>query len=278
MRKIDNITREELIRELTAMQRNMRRMNILVLEDTQSDYEALCEMLKDITPESTIIGPIRSVEEGRRFFNDVLPTMDDDTQLLIIADVQLEDGVSFYALSEAPADVPIIFTTAYDGYALRAFEFNSLSYMLKPIEKEPLRQAIRKSQERLVSNRHREELFRLLAKRAKYRERFLVSTYNGEKVVHVKEIRYIMSEQKTTYIFSHDGTSHAIDMTLKDMAEQLNPQRFMRVNRKFIIPITEVQHFEQLQNGRERLVIKGPDSPEIDISRENKHNVHRWIE
>lgn len=249
-------------------------MNVLILEDEIYNYHLLCTMLADMLPDCTIHGPIVSIKDGKRFFSKSKESID-----LIIADIQLTDGLSFHALEDAPADVPIIFTTAYDEYALRAFEYNSLSYLLKPIDENELKKAIRKASERLITDDKRKEFFSLIAESGRYRERIMVNTFKGEKVVGVGEVRYIVSENKNTYIVLHDGTSYYIDMTLTLIADQLNPRKFMRVNRKYIVPLTEVEGFERDINGKERLILKeGVKNPVIVISRDNKRNVHNWID
>lgn len=249
-------------------------MNVLIFEDEVYNYHLLCTMLADMLPECTILGPIASITDGKAFFRKNNENID-----LIIADIQLTDGLSFYALQDAPADVPIIFTTAYDEYALRAFKYNSLSYLLKPIDEQELSTAIRKARERLITDDKRQTFFSLLAENARYRERIVVNTYKGEKVVGLEEVHYIVSENKITYIVLHDGTSYYINMTLTNLAEQLNPRKFMRVNRKYIVPISEVEGMERDINGKERLLLKeSVKNPLIIISRDNKHNVHNWIE
>ncbi len=111
-----------------------------------------------------------------------------------------------------------------------------------------------------------------------YRERFIVNTFKGEKVVDVSEVRYIVSENKSTYIVLHDGSSFNIDMPLSIIAGQLCPRTFMKVNRKYIIPLSMVERFEQDINGKERLILKhGRKNPKITISRDNKNIVHNWV-
>lgn len=247
-------------------------MNILIFEDEIYNYHFLYEMLTKLLPQSDIRGPLASIAEGKRFFATNQERID-----LIIADIQLNDGLSFVALSEAPADVPIIFTTAYDEYALKAFEYNSLSYLLKPIDEDELHIAIRKSQERLISDDHRKELFLNISNHNKYRERFIINTFKGEIVVHVSQIRYFVSEEKSTFIKMLDGSSHTIDLSLKAIEEQLNPNEFMRVNRKFIVPMQQIERFERGINGKETLILKGQNPPSITISRDSKQKVHDWI-
>lgn len=247
-------------------------MTIVIFEDEQYNFDLLCEMLGEILPDSNVIGPLTTIVEGQDFFARNTEHID-----VIIADIQLNDGLSFYALTDAPADVPIIFTTAYDEYALKAFEYNSLSYLLKPVDDEELRDAIRKTQERLITDEHREELFMMLSQHARYRERFIVKTYKDDKVINISQMRYAVSEQKCTYIVLTDGASYELDRTLSQLAEELDPRKYMRVNRKYIVPSREVAGFEHLTNGKEMLLLHGDNPPEVIISRDNKENVHKWL-
>lgn len=247
-------------------------MTILIFEDEQYNYDLLCDLLNEQLPECNVIGPIGSIVEGQNFFANNKERID-----IIIADIQLSDGLSFYALTSAPQDVPIIFTTAYEEYALKAFEYNSLSYLLKPVDEEELFDAIRKTQERMITDEHRAELFALLSEHARYRERFIVKTFKDEKVINLSDMRYIVSEQKSAFIKLVDGTSYELDKSLNQITEELDPRLYMRVNRKFIVPSREVERFEAGTNGKELLILKGDNPPEIIISRENKDNVHKWL-
>lgn len=248
-------------------------MNILIFEDEQYNYDLLCQMLAEQIDDCHLYGPLTSITEGKSFFATNNERID-----LIIADIQLNDGLSFYALTDAPSDIPIIFTTAYDEYALKAFEYNSLSYLLKPVDEDELHDAIRKTQERMITDEHREELFRLLSESECYRERFFVKTFRGEKVISITEIRYIVSEQKSTYLVLKDGSSYELDKSLSILEEELNPRRFMRVNRKYIIPADEVSHFNSGSNGKEQLILRGDNPPEIIVSRAKKDSVHKWLQ
>jgi DNA-binding LytR/AlgR family response regulator len=231
-------------------------MNILILEDDIYSYYQLCSIITDMLPDSNIIGPMTSVKSCSRFFQD-----NKEPLHLIITDVNLEDGTAFTALDEAPPEVPVVFTTSHEEYALRAFDYNSLAYLLKPIDEARLKKALRK------------------ALGMEYRERFIVNTFKGEKVVSVDDIRYFVSENKLTYIVLNNGTSFNVDLTLTAIDAQLNPKRFMRVNRKYIVPVNMVDILERDINGKERLKLKpGKKNPEIIISRDNKQNVHNWID
>ncbi|MBP5479651.1 MAG: response regulator transcription factor [Bacteroidaceae bacterium] len=247
-------------------------MTIVIFEDEIFNYHLMCDMLQKILPSCNILEPISTVAEGRKFFADGKVRPD-----IIIADIQLNDGLSFSALVDAPADIPIIFTTAYDEYALRAFEFNSLSYLLKPVDTDSLQKAINKALSRLITDEERKELLRLMSQHSQYRERFLLHTSTGEMVVPLSLVRYIMTMNKSSFIVLHNGTMYNTDLSLTDIDSQLDPTRFMRVNRQFIIPASEVVGFERDTNGKERMIIKGDDVPEIIISRDKRNAVHEWV-
>ena len=223
-------------------------------------------------PSALLIGPIPTVAEARHFF------LSESEADIIIADIQLNDGLSFDALSCAPDNVPIIFTTAHEEYALKAFEFNSLSYLLKPIEEDTLRTALKKAQRLIPANAHNvKHKVPTLSKKEKFRERFMVKTVKGEKMIPVSGIRYFVSEQKNTYLKLLDNTSYPINIPLEKLSTMLDPQKFMRVNRKFIVPLEQVSETERLSNGKEKLILKGDNPPEIIISRTRRNEVGEWI-
>ncbi|MDE6152349.1 MAG: LytTR family DNA-binding domain-containing protein, partial [Prevotella sp.] len=161
-------------------------------------------------------------------------------------------------------------------HALQAFGYNSLSYLLKPVGEEELAAAISKARNLLMPHRRRQR--KNVTGEDTYRERFLVKTTKGEKVILTANIRYILSEQKTTYIKLQDGTSYALQATLDDVAAQLNPRRFMRVNRKYIIPLEQVTGTERLGNGKMSIHLTGDHYPEINVSRTRKAEVCKWLE
>lgn len=244
-------------------------MKILVFEDEIYNFRLLKHMLEEIDSSYYIVGPISSVVQGMEYFQ-LCHDVD-----LIIADIQLNDGLSFEALKYAPEDVPIIFTTAYDEYALQAFDYNSLSYLLKPIDSGKLRRALNKAKR--LHHAELPQVVKAITENGPYRERFVVKSFNGDKVVLVENVRYIVSEQKTTYLKLLDGTSHPINLPLEPLALQMNPKKFMRVNRKYIVPVEQISGTQRMENGKMRLILKGDDSAEIIVSRLRKDEVYEWV-
>lgn len=247
-------------------------MNILIFEDEEYNYALLRDLLLEQMPGCRLIGPLASIAEGHDFFAGSHGDID-----LIIADIQLSDGLSFQALAEAPDDIPIIFTTAYDEYALQAFGYNSLSFLLKPVDGTELRLAIRKSLKHLVTDKHREELFLDMNMNMRYRKRFVVHTYKGDLVIPVSHVRYIVSEQKYTFLVLTDGSSHVVNQPLKTLSEELDPDEFMLINRKYIVPFREIKSFEKGINGNEWITIRGDDDVQIAVSRNRKKEIHARI-
>ena len=247
-------------------------MKILIFEDEIYNFHLLRHTLEEMNPEYDVIGPIPSVEQGREYLS-----LHHDISI-IIADVELNDGLCFDALTYAPADVPIIFTATSGSHALRAFDFTSL---VKPIGDGCLAEAMRKAH-LLIAARERslkEEEGRIKKMQHNgYRERFVVKSFNGERTISLSTIQYIVSEHKSTYLVLLDGTSCPIDMSLEVVAGQLDPMKFMRVNRKYIVPAELVSGMERLVNGKELLKLKTKQSPEIIISRTRKVQVRKWLD
>ncbi|MCR5314259.1 MAG: response regulator transcription factor [Bacteroidaceae bacterium] len=246
-------------------------MNILVFEDEIYSYRLLRNMLEDMDPSYNILGPISSIVQGKDYFS-----YNHDIDI-IIADIQLNDGLIFHALEYIPDDVPIIFTTAYEEYALRAFNYNSLSYLLKPFDEEDLALAMTKAMKLHGNFEVKTHNLSRRGDNSIYRERFVVKAIKGEKVIPVSNVRYMGSEQKQTYLKLFDGRSFVIDMTLEQLASQLDPVYYMRVNRKYIIPYDQVESVERIENGKEKIHLRGNDAPEIIVSRIRKSEVNKWL-
>lgn len=265
-------------------------MNILIFEDELFNFRLLQHMLQELNDDYNVIGPISTVEEGRLYLST-----HNDTDL-IIADIQLNDGLSFDALRQAPDSVPIIFTTAYEEHALKAFEFNSLSYLLKPIDEQQLAEAIHRAArlehyERVSSDTSNggnvqslsnedsvhSQLFGALSEDSGHRHSFLLKTYKGERRVPIAMVRYAVSDHKTTYLHLLDDTSYPIELSLTELAAQLDPRLFRLVNRKFILPREQVKGTERLSNGKVRLLLYGSDMPDIVVSRERRKEIMEWL-
>lgn len=250
-------------------------MKIVVFEDEIYNFHLIRHKLEEMDSRYDVIGPITTVEQGREYLS-----LHHDTDV-IIADVELSDGLCFDALHYAPSNVPIVFMSHTEEHAFAAFDFYSLSYLLKPVGDGMLAEAMRKVRQLIVAVENPVSdgmAVRGIGKSAKYRERFVVKAFNGERAISLSTIQYIVSEQKSTYLVLLDGTSCPIDLSLEAVAQQLDPAKFMRVNRKYIVPIEQVCGMERLVNGKELLKLKTVPSPEIIVSRTRKAQVRKWLD
>ena len=245
-------------------------LSIVVFEDDPYHFRLLRHHLAAINPGHEVLGPLTSAESGKAFFS-----YHQDVDL-IIADIRLSDGLVFDALAYAPDDIPIIFTTAHNDYALEAFNHNSLCYLLKPINERTLAKAIKKTMP-LIRNAKHDLGEPTTTYGSQHRHDFLVKTATGEQHVYAPMLRYVASENKSTYLHLIDGTSFTLDLTLEELTKQLNPNVFMRVNRKYIVPKEQVRGFEHLVNGKIRLELYGDACPEIIVSRTHRNEVCEWL-
>jgi two-component system LytT family response regulator len=258
-------------------------MKILIIEDEQSSADRLRRMLEN---DHEIVGLCTSNAEVTAFFAD-------DTHAdvdLILSDIQLGDGLSFESLRTAPTAIPVIFTTAFDHYAVQAFKFNSIDYLLKPIDEEELNAALGKVQKTLntqlstlTSPSTTDAIAQLLAsvksQNIRYRERFLIPHRADEfLIVPVSEVSHITIRDGVVRLCTLQGKTHQLSMTLEEAESQLDPKRFMRVNRQFIISAAAVDKLSTFFLGKMRIHITGFPNTEIIVSKDKVATVKRWLD
>lgn len=200
---------------------------------------------------------------------------------IILADIRLTDGLSFEALKYAPATVSIIFTTAYDEYAVQAFKFNSFDYLLKPLDADELEAAIDKATKagKNYADENLRQLFDSLQKNQfRYRERFLLPYRDGYKTVRVSDINHIETENKTVYLRLNNGTSEVVNMSMDELEQQLNPDCFFRANRQYIINIEYVLFLSNYFGGKLIVRLKGYPNTKITVSKEKAQRLKEWID
>ncbi|MEQ9231112.1 MAG: LytTR family DNA-binding domain-containing protein, partial [Cyclobacteriaceae bacterium] len=177
-------------------------MKVLILEDEQLAAEALSNMLQNLV-EAEVVGMIPSIEAGRQWFQE------NELPELILSDIRLQDGISFQLFQELEIKVPIIFVTAYDHYAIKAFEVNSIDYLLKPIDSEQLKGAFDKIKERRLSGGNAGQFDNLISlmneAKKTYRSRFLIKAGQKIKAVGIDKVAYFYSLNKLTYLVTYDG-------------------------------------------------------------------------
>ena len=252
-------------------------MKILIIEDELSSADRLQRMLEG---EHQIVDVCTSNAEVKAFFSDERHAQVD----LILSDIQLGDGLSFESLKTVPTAIPVIFTTAYDHYAVQAFRFNSIDYLLKPIDSEELHAALERVQPTMVNGLSTTDAIAQLLESVKnqsirYRERFLIPHRADEfLIIPVSNVSHITIRDGVVRLCSLEGKYHTLNMTLEEVESQLDPQRFMRVNRQFIISAAAVQKLSTYFLGKMRIHMNAAPDEEIIVSKDKVATVKRWLD
>ena len=251
-------------------------MNVIIIEDEKPAARRLGRMLKELEIEAKTM--LHSVEESLNWFQN------NEHPDLIFLDIQLSDGLSFEIFEEIPVSSAIIFTTAYDEYALKAFKLNSIDYLLKPIDEDELRVAVEqyKTQQKQETNLqvNIDDIRRLLINPVdrKYKKRFTIKIGQHIKIIHVDEIECFYSENKATYIHTSGGRNYLIDHSLEHWQDQLDPEHFFRVNRTFIVHVNAIKDIISYTNSRLKLILHSFSETEIIVSRERVKDFKNWID
>ena len=249
-------------------------MNIIIIEDEKPAARRLQRMLTTLGYEVSIM--LHSVEESIDWFqNNQHPD-------LIFLDIQLSDGLSFEIFETVTITSAVIFTTAYDEYALKAFKLNSIDYLLKPIDETEMKRAIDKFSNRTAKqevtldfNDIKKYLVNPIER--EYKKRFSVRVGQHIKLVPVDEIECIYSENKGTYIATAEGRSYLLDTTLELLEEELQPELFFRVSRKFYVNINSIKDIISYTNSRLQIKLNKFNEQEIIVSRERVKEFKDWL-
>ncbi len=230
--------------------------NVIIVEDEIHSAQMLQSMINELRPEWTIIDTFDSIEDTVNWLNN------NEQPNLIFLDIQLSDGISFSIFDKVEVDCGVIFTTAYDEYAVKAFKLNSVDYLLKPVKKdlllsaiEKLESIVKKIEDNSVSNTNYKEILAGLKNGTNtYRKRFLISKRDAFFSIPVTDIAYIYFESKLTYAVSFDNKEHIINFTLDKLEEELDPSVFIRANRQAIVNMNAIHSLENYFGGK--LIVK----------------------
>ena len=253
-------------------------MKILLIEDEPQAAQRLEKLVTAILPEVFILAKIDTVKKAVQWLKSN-PSPD-----LILMDIQLADGISFSIFDQCEVKSPVIFTTAYDEYALKAFKVNSIDYILKPIDETELRRAIQKL-ETLSGTKNASPAkmlesiglaMQMLTK--KYKERFVVKVGEHLKSIEVADVLFFFSLEKTTFAQTKDGRKHILDFTIEQVDELMNPERFFRINRKYLVASDAIQDMISYTNSRLKLVLKTSDDNEVIVARERVQEFKDWLD
>lgn len=248
-------------------------MNILILEDENRAAHHLQRMLQEVAPEMQLVAVKETVREAVEYLQS------NPALSLIFSDVQLADGLCFEVFSQVEVSCPIIFTTAYDTYAIEAFNTNGIDYLLKPIEEERLKQAIQKARQ-FTSQIDLSTLLNLsgLPARKQSKSRFLVKVGEKIRTIPVEEVKAFYSFEKATFLHTTSKRNYIIDYSLDELQQLLDEDLFFRINRKYLVSLEACKHIYAWSNSRLKIDIEGIDDQKIVVAREKVQEFKLWLD
>lgn len=254
-------------------------MMTIIIEDEKPAARLLQRKLEKLNIQVDVM--LHSVEEAIDWFSN------NEHPELIFLDIQLSDGLSFEIFDKVQIKSAVIFTTAYDEYALRAFKLNSIDYLLKPIDEDDLEVAVSKFKARLPKQETGsrdfgmdfEQIKKMLSNpfEKNYKKRFTVKIGQHLKVIATDEIECFFSENKGTYLHTFDNRNYLIETTLELLEQELDPAAFYRVSRKFIVPLKAIKEIVVYSNSRLKVILPSFKEDEVIVSREKVSDFKNWI-
>jgi DNA-binding LytR/AlgR family response regulator len=250
-------------------------MNVLIIEDEESAFENLRRILVEIDPTIQIVSWLQSVEQSINWFKT------NDVPDLIFLDIHLSDDLSFKIFEAIEVSSPIVFTTAFDEYAIKAFELNSIDYILKPIAKNSIERSLAKytssvrfpvkSYDRLLED------LKAVSINQSYKERFLVNKADELIIIPTSEISYFFKENDT-FIVLKNGDRYPIKFTLDQLIDLLDPLQFYRINRQIIVSITAISKITLWFKGKLKLQLNPEFDSKVFVSREGSTKFKNWMD
>lgn len=252
-------------------------LRVLIVEDEPQAADRIQRLVVRLRPEAEVVASFDSVAGSVNWLKGN-PAPD-----LILMDIQLADGLSFIIFEQVSVSSPVIFTTAYDEYALRAFKVNSIDYLLKPVDEAELRAALDKldslkgaviAPDRMMQSIA--DAMQMLSK--KFKERFVIRVGEHLRSVETSDIRFFFSLDKATYAQTADHRKHLLDYTLDQLEGLVDPARFFRINRKYLVSVDAIRDMVSHTNSRLKLVLQGSDDPDIIVSRDRVQEFREWLD
>lgn len=249
-------------------------MNVLIIEDESIAARRLEEMLTEIDMECDVLAKLGSVKESVKWLSN-------HEADLIFLDIQLSDGLCFSIFEQVDVTTPIIFTTAYDEYAIKAFELNSIAYLLKPIKKRELEESLQKykiMQQAFSVDIHK--LMTLFKKQPKeYKERFLIRIGDILKKVNVDEIAYFFAEEKSVYMVTFEDKKLPVDYSLDALEKELDPDIFFRIHRGLMVNIDSIKNMMAWTRSRVKLELQPSADRDMDtiVSTSRSQDFKKWL-
>ena len=247
-------------------------IKILIIEDEQPAVDKLIRLLSKVKAQINVIGVTDSIIKSISFLKVQTPD-------LILSDIHLVDGLSFKIFDSIEVDIPIIFTTAYDNYAIEAFKMYSIDYLLKPVTKRALDQALDKYQ-RVHKGKQMDfsELIKAMNPQVeKYKNRFLVHSRDQYHTLKDDDIAYFYADGKYTFLVSKNGKRFFSDHNISQLENFLDPSKFFKVNRKYIIHISSISTMTAYSKSRLKVDLKPPHPEDVIVSVERSPAFKAWL-
>lgn len=252
-------------------------MNVLIVEDEKPAAKRLEQLINQHAQHLNILDKLGSVKSVTAWLDNNKPPD------LIFMDIQLSDGISFEIFEKTEVTSPVIFTTAYDEYALRAFKVNSIDYLLKPIDGDDLMGALDKFKQltSVKDNNHNslDKISKVMEMLSNdYKSRFVIKVGEHLKSIAVKDILHFFSRDKASYCCTNEGRTYLIDYTLEQLDAMLDPKQYFRINRKYIVGLDSFTDIISYSNSRLRLVLAHNDDNDIIVSRDRVGEFKQWLD
>lgn len=253
-------------------------MQALIIEDERLSANRLKVLIQKIDPDIEVLATLDSVNSSRLWFKDNSPPD------ILFLDIQLNDGLGFDVLAELENEVPVIFTTAYDNYAIKAFKFNSIDYLLKPIDEADLQHSIEKLKGQLKQSEPAEarvgqdfgQLKKIIT--GDFKKRFLVKLGDQYRSVNVEDVAYFYYQDGMTYLLANDGKKYPVDYTMDQIEGLLHPLEFFRINRKLVVSLTCIKEIHSYFNSRLLLRLFPAIEDGVIVSRDRVADFKRWMD
>ncbi len=252
-------------------------MNIVIIEDEMPAYKRLLKLITETVPTARVLAHHDSVAASQSWF------LNNPSPDVVFMDIHLSDGSAFDLLNNTTIDAPVIFTTAYDEYAIDAFKTASIGYLLKPIKKEALEETLSKLGDfkKMFSNTDavlpEPEVKEAKPASSSYKSRFLIRFGDTIKTIPVEDIAYFFSENKATFTRTFEGRTYPVDHNLDALDGMLNPDRFFRLNRQYIINLNAIDDMKAYSKARVIVTLKPAVKEPPIVSSERSATFKQWL-
>lgn len=251
--------------------------NVLIIEDETEAAKRLHSLISQLIPGINIFATLDSVKGSVQWFQD------NQHPDLVFMDIQLADGISFQIFEQCEVKCPVIFTTAYDEYALKAFKVNSVDYILKPVDRDDMEAALQKLNSLTKWKANPNGILESIGKAvnmlaSRHKKRFVIKVGEHLKSLAVSDILYFYSHEKVTFARLFDGRKHILDYTLEQLETLLDPEQFFRISRKYIVSTAAIHDMVSYTNSRLKLHLKHSDDPEVIVARERVQEFKDWLD